>query len=61
MSVRTAPKKTGICLSLRCSCGSTLSNRVPIRATDAIKIRDIFLSFHRDAACAITDTSKDVE
>lgn len=28
--------------------------------TDVIKIRDIFLSFHREPPCAVTDTSEDV-
>lgn len=47
-------------LALSCSCGSTLGGVIGTPITDAIKLRDIFLSFHREPSCAVTDTSEDL-
>lgn len=56
---KTPAPKRGLNLNLRCSCGSTLSGIVSAPMTDAIKMRDIFLSFHRDPGCVVTDKSED--
>lgn len=58
---KPAPHRTGLRLSLRCACGGTLSTSIPIRPTDAIRMRDIYLRFHREPGCVVTDTSEDVE
>jgi hypothetical protein len=47
-------------LNLRCSCGSTLSGLVSPLTTDVMRIRDIFLSFHRTGDCVVIDKSVDV-
>lgn len=53
------PKRPAVNLSLRCSCGGTLTGKVSAPVSDMFKIRDIFLSFHREGGCAVTDTSED--
>lgn len=55
-----APTRPAIRLSLRCSCGSTLGGTISAPLTDVIKMRDIFLSFHRGDGCVVEDTSEDV-
>ena len=51
--------RSGLRLDLHCTCGGTLRSDVPIRPTDAIRMRDIYLSFHQEAGCEMTDSSKD--
>lgn len=61
MKRKTAtPTRPAVRLSLRCSCGSTLRGVVSAPITDAFRIRDIFLSFHREDGCAVTDESEDI-
>jgi hypothetical protein len=50
--------RPGVHLELRCACGGTLRGAVS-PATAAIQLRDIFLLFHREDGCVVTDTSKD--
>jgi len=54
-------RRTGVMVRLRCVCGSTLTSSIPIRGTDAIKLRDCYLACHQDAACRVTDTSEDID
>jgi hypothetical protein len=53
-------KRPAIHLSLRCSCGSTLSGTVSAPVVDAFKIRDIFMDHHRAEGCKVTDNSEDL-
>jgi hypothetical protein len=53
------PTRPAIHLSLTCSCGGTISGTVS-PTTAAIKMRDVYLSFHRDDGHTVTDNSKDV-
>lgn len=54
-----AVPKRGLHINLRCSCGSSMTGVVSAPMTDAIKMRDVFLSFHREPGCVVTDTSED--
>ena len=60
--MKRKPKRprSGLHVELRCACGGTLHSDVPIRPTDAIRLRDVYLSFHQEAGCGVTDSSKDV-
>lgn len=55
------PTRPVIRLSLRCSCGGTLSGEVSAPFLDVVKIRDIFLSFHREDGHVVTDASEDAD
>lgn len=55
-----APHAPGIKLDMRCSCGSTLKGVISCPVSDAFQIRDIFMSFHREGECMVTDKSGDV-
>jgi hypothetical protein len=46
-------------LALRCSCGGTLNGTISAPLKDVFSLRDIFLSFHREAGCTVTDTSEE--
>lgn len=61
MAVKRQPtiRRTGILIRLSCVCGSWLVSRV--LRTDAIKIRDCFLTWHQGEGCQVTDESEDVE
>lgn len=58
-NAKRLPPRPAIVLVLTCACGSTLRGRVSAPMTDAFKLRDMFLSHHRRAGCAVTDTSED--
>jgi hypothetical protein len=59
-SRRAVAARPMIELNLRCSCGSTMKGRISAPLRDAFAMRDIFLSFHREPGCVVTDTSGDV-
>ena len=46
-------------LSLSCSCGGSMHGTVSAPLRDAFKMRDIFLSFHREDGHVVTDKSED--
>lgn len=46
-------------VDLRCTCGGTLRGTVS-PSTAVMKIRDVYLSFHRGDEHAVTDSSEDI-
>jgi hypothetical protein len=55
-----APHGPRVKFDMRCSCGSSIKGTVS-PSVHAMKVRDIFLSFHRDCGCSVTDKSIDIE
>lgn len=55
----TSPRR-GLRIDLRCSCGSSMTGVVSAPITDAIKMRDIFMAFHREPGCVVADKSEDL-